>query len=74
MTKEDKDRKDKEEADDGFIDEDLTKTVGPLKLEVVKSLGMEPLYIRKTIEKLTDLFDGDPANIISVTDQGGCPI
>lgn len=74
LTKEEHDKKEKEDGDDNYVDEELTKTVGPLKLEIVKSLGVEPLYIRKTVEKLSDLFDDDAKNIISVTDQGGCPI
>lgn len=74
LTKEDKDKKEKEDGDDDFVDEGLTKTVGPLQLEVVGSYDNTPLFLRKTTDELSDLFEKDPVNIIAVFDQEGCPI
>ena len=74
LTKEDKDKKEKEDSGDDFVDEGLTKTVGPLQLEVVGSYDNTPLFLRKTVEELADLFEKDPANIVAVFDQEGCPI
>lgn len=73
LTKEEKDRKEKEEDDD-TVDDSLTKTIGPLQLECVKSLDGIPLFLRKTKDELDDLYDKDPYNIIAVFDQEGCPI
>lgn len=74
LTKEEKDKKEKEDSDDDFFDEGLAKTVGPLQLETVGSYDNTPLFLRKTVEELGDLFEKDPYNIISVFDQEGCPI
>lgn len=74
LFKEDKERKEKESSDDDFFDDSSAKTVGPLALEKVESLDNTLLFLRKTKEELTDLYEKDPYNIISVFDQEGCPI
>lgn len=74
LTKEDKEKKENEDGNDDYVDEGLTKTVGPLQLEVVESLDDTPLFLRKTEDEIEDLYEKDPANIISVFDQEGCPL
>ena len=76
LAKEEHDKKTEEGTDleDNYFDEELTKTVGPLQLEYVESLDCTPLFLRKTIDEVPDLFEDEPANIVSVTDQEGCPI
>lgn len=74
LTKEEKERKEAEDGDDDYFDEELTKTVGPLLLQVEDSLDCTPLFKRRTIDKIEDLYEGDPENIVSVFDQEGCPI
>lgn len=74
LTKQEKERQENEDGNDDFVDEGLTKTIGPVQLEIVKSLDATPLFLRKTIEEIPDLFEKDPVNIISVFDQEGCPI
>lgn len=55
-------------------DDSLTKTIGPIELEIVESLDANNLYTRKTKEKLPDVYDDSDISIISVTDQSGYPI
>lgn len=74
LTKEEKEKKEKEDGSDDYFDEELTKTAGPLKLEVVESLDYTPLFLRKTVDEIKDLFETDPQNIVSVFDQEGCPL
>ena len=66
--------KDEAGSEETDSDDTLTETVGPLELEVVKSLDANNLYTRKTKEKLPDLVDDSDISIISVTDQSGYPI
>ena len=66
LTKQEKERQENEDGNDDFVDEGLTKTIGPLQLEMVKSLDATPLFLRKTTEEIPDLFEKDPVNIISV--------
>lgn len=63
--------KNEQEGGDDYIDERKTRTIGPLQLEVVKSLDNNNLFTRKTKEKLQDLYEEDPKYIISVFDQQG---
>ena len=74
LTKEDKEKKENEDGSDNYVDEGLAKTAGPLQLEIVESLDNTPLFLRRTIDGLDDLFETDPANIIAVYDQEGCPL
>lgn len=76
LAKQEKERKEKEAAEDEdeYIDEGLTKTVGPLQLENVESLDNTPMFLRRTVDEIEDLFETDPDNIVSVSDQQGCPI
>lgn len=73
LAKADKDKKDAESSNEEF-DDSLTKVIGPVQLQVVKSLDKTPIFTRKTEIKLEDLFEDDPDNIISVFDQQGCVI
>lgn len=54
--------------------ESLAKTEGPIQLTFVSQHDATCHTVRRTKEKLGDLFDGDPSYIISVTDEQGCPI
>lgn len=65
-----------DEANSEELDSDdtLVETIGPLELEIVKSLDANNLYTRKTKEKLPELSDDSGQAIISVTDQSGYPI
>ena len=74
LTKEDKEKKENEDGNDDYIDEGLAKTAGPLHLEMVESLDYHPLFLRRTVEEISDLFETDAVNIIAVYDQEGCPI
>ena len=74
LTKEEKEKKENEDGSDDYFDEELTKTVGPLQLEVVESLDCAPLFLRRTVDEVPDLFETDPKNIVSVFDQEGCPL
>ena len=74
LTKEEKEKKENEDGSDDYFDEELTKTVGPLQLEVVESLDCTPLFLRRTVDEVPDLFETDPKNIVSVFDQEGCPL
>lgn len=74
LTKEEHDRKEQEDGNDDYIDEELAKTAGPLQLEMVESMGCTPLFLRRTIDEITDLFDDDPTSVVAVFDQEGCPI
>ena len=53
--------------------ENLTEE-GPLELEKVESLSKNPLFTKKTVNKLDDVYRNDEASIFSVTDQEGCNI
>lgn len=74
LKKEEKDKKQQEDGNDDYVDEELAKTAGPLQLEMVPSLDCNPSFVRRTIDELKDLYEGDAANIVSVTDQEGCTI
>lgn len=74
LTKEEKERKEKEDGDDDYFDEGLAKTAGPLQLEIVGSYDCTPLFLRRTKEEVSDLYETDPSNIVGVYDQEGCPI
>lgn len=69
-----KQKEDEEDRGEDEGDESLYKTIGPLKLEQVKSLDGNCLFTKKTIEELPELLSNSPANIISVFDEEGCPI
>lgn len=70
----------KRDADpDNGLDEDTSleqfvETRGPYELAEDESLDDTPLFRRTTVEKIADLLDNDPRNIISVHDQEGYPI
>lgn len=66
--------KDEESSEETESDDTLIETIGPLELEIVKSLDANNLYTRKTTEKLPELSDDSGQAIISVTDQSGYPI
>lgn len=70
LKKEDEEKKE-HENDDDWVDEENTKTVGPLKLTEVQSLDDYPVFVRKTEEKIEDLHDNEPDSIVSVQDQLG---
>lgn len=70
-----KKQKENEEATEiPDYDDSLTETIGPIELEIVKSLDANNLYTRKTKEKLPNVYDDSSVSIISVTDQSGYPI
>lgn len=70
-----KQNEEEEQSDEDFnADDTLLETIGPLELEIVKSLDANNLYTRKTKEKLPDLLDDSGLSIISVTDQSGYPL
>lgn len=72
LTKQQKDKEEKEGEDEG--DDSLYKTIGPLELEPVKSLDGNCLHTKKTVEELPELLSNSPENIIAVFDEEGCPI
>ena len=53
--------------------ENLTEA-GPLELEKVESLTKTPLFTKRTVDKLDDVYRNDEVSIFSVTDQLGCNI
>lgn len=65
----DKDDIHKEEV----IGENLTEA-GPLELEKVESLTRTPLFTKKTVDKIDDVYRDDERSIFAVTDQQGCNI
>lgn len=66
--------KDEAESEELDADDTLVETIGPVELEIVKSLDANNLYTRRTKEKLPNLVDDSDISIISVTDQSGYPI
>lgn len=60
--------------DDSWFDECLTKTVGPLEITRVEDHEVNETFIKSTTTEIKDLLYDDPVNIISVTDETGCPI
>lgn len=68
-------QKQQEEAfDDSWFDECLTKAIGPLEISRVEDNEDNEIFIKKVTTKINDLLFDDPTNIISVTDESGCPI
>lgn len=65
-----KKRQDADQDDVDDVDDTLTKTLGPLKLEDVEDNPFQ----RKTIDKLPDLLGDSVDNLISVSDASGCVI
>ena len=66
----------KAESDDDYdlkslIDDLYIKEKGPLELEEVKSLDDEPIFTRKTIQKLEGIYNDDEMSILAVHDQQG---
>ena len=74
FTKEEKERKEQEDGADDYFDEELVKTIGPVELEIVDSLDDVPVYLRRTKDELSDLYEKDPVNIVAVFDQQGHPL
>lgn len=60
--------------DSEWFDECLTKTIGPLEISRVEDHEINETFIKSTISKINDLLFNDPTNIISVTDESGCPL
>lgn len=60
--------------DDDWFDDCLTKTAGPLEIERVPDHEVNTVFIKHTTANIADLLFNDPANIISITDEEGCPI
>lgn len=68
-------QKQQEEAfDDSWFDECLTKTIGPLEISRVEGHEDDDVFTKRVVTKINDLLFADPNNIISVTDETGCPI
>lgn len=73
LIRKEKQKKQNDDGADAYLEE-LAEDIGPLELEEVESKDDTPLFTRQTKEELPNLFDNDPDNIISVTDQTGCVI
>lgn len=64
---------DSDEVQD-YIDNIFIREVGPLELEDVKSYDDNPIFTRRTKEKLNNIYDDNGDSILSVQDQNGCII
>lgn len=73
LLKKEKDADESKGEDDEF-EEGTSKTIGPVELEQVKSLDQYPTFTRVIKDKIEDLLDNDPDNIIAVYDQENCVI
>lgn len=72
LTKQQHDEEDNNGTDE-FTDS-LTKTAGPIDLVFQEMHDPTCHTVRRSKEKLSDLFDDDPTYIITVMDEQGCPI
>lgn len=58
-----------------YIDDIFIREKGPLELEDVDyKNGKGPIFTRRTIEKLKNVYDDDDDSIISIHDRDGCVI
>lgn len=60
--------------DDSWFDECLVKTVGPIKTSSDDEREANDVFVKNIQIEIGDLLFDDPNNIISVTNQDGCPI
>lgn len=70
-------KRDAENDEDAGDETDLSQLVserGPFELQDEKSLDDNPLFLKRTVEKIPQLVDKDPRNLFSVHDQLGQPI
>lgn len=73
LTKEELESDDDDIYNEELIGENLTEA-GPLELEKVESLTKTPLFTKRTVDKIDDVYRNDENSIFSVTDQQGCNI
>ena len=73
LTKEELESDDDDIYNEELIGENLTEA-GPLELEKVESLTKTPLFTKRTVDKIDDVYRNDESSIFSVTDQQGCNI
>lgn len=66
--------KEEQATDPDYVEESFQKTVGPLKLSEPIGVDGRDLYLRKTEEAISDVFDKDIKNIIAVYDFDFQPI
>lgn len=57
-----------------YIDNIFIRETGPLELEDVKSYDDNPIFTRRTKEKLKNIYDDNEDSILAVQDQNGCII
>lgn len=70
-----KQKRDKEfEEGDDEEDQSLYRTIGPLELIKQDGIDGEPLFTKRTKDKLPELVSNSPNDIITVFDQQGCPL
>lgn len=60
--------------EDSWFDECLTKTVGPIEITNEENHEVNGPFVKSAATEIKDLLYDDPTNIISVTDESGCPI
>ena len=57
-----------------YVDNVFIREVGPLELEDVQSYDDNPIFTRRTKEKLQNIYDDNDSSILAVHDQKGCII
>ena len=57
-----------------YIENIFVREKGPLELEDVPSLDENPIFTRRTKQKLNNIYDDNETSILSVHDQNGCVI
>lgn len=68
-------QKQEERAFDGeWFDECLTKTIGPIEVLNDEDPEQDEAFIKNVTIEIGDLLFKDPNNIVSVTNELGCPI
>lgn len=63
-----------EDEIDDYLDNIFIRETGPLELEDVKSYDDNPIFTRRTKEKLQNIYDDNDDSILAVHDQNGCII
>lgn len=74
ITKEELDSENDDNEDHEEVTGENLTEVGPLELEDVESLTRTPLFTKRTIDKLEQVYKDDERSILSVVDQEGCNI